>query len=197
MSLFRSRGFASLTAACVLSAVALFLPDPDATPFAAGTANAAQKSVPTMCLTVADASKKSGKDVCVNAHVFDLIELTDGTRFLDVCPPDVLDDKCSFTLLSLKVDREDVGDLRRYRNQNVNVRGIVRSTHGRMGIVISHVRQFNGGPEKFRPNPKLLRDFNAQSDQMPVHDPNLASNGHHRSFMNTRDRETLPATTAH
>jgi hypothetical protein len=57
-----------------------------------------------------------------------------------------------------------------------------------MGIVISHIRQFSGGPEKFRPNPKLLSGFNAQSDRMPVHDPNLRPSGHHRTFMNTEDK---------
>jgi hypothetical protein len=61
-----------------------------------------------------------------------------------------------------------------------------------MGIQISHIRQFSGGPEKFRPNPKLLRDFNGQSDRMPVRDPNLAPSGRHRSFMNSSDKETMP-----
>ena len=138
-------------------------------------------------------SQSINKDICVSAHVYDVVELADGTRFLDVCPADLPDEQCRFTLLSLRADRDAVGDLRRYRNQNIEVRGTVRSMHGRMGIVISHVRQFSGGPEKFRPNPRLLRDFNGQSDRMPVRDPNLASSGHHRSFMNTRDQEPLPA----
>jgi hypothetical protein len=64
--------------------------------------------------------------------------------------------------------------------------------HGRMGMVISHMRQFSGGPEKFRPNPRLLKGFNGQSDRMPVHDPNLSSTGHHRSFMDTHKQESLP-----
>ena len=149
------------------------------------------------CLPAAEAasepSQNINKDICVSAHVYDIVELADGTRFLDVCPTDVPDEQCRFTLLSPRADRDDVGDLRRYRNQNIEVRGTVRSMHGRMGIVISHVRQFSGGPEKFRPNPKLLRNFNGQSDRMPVRDPNLSPSGHHRSFMNTRDQEPLPA----
>ena len=128
-------------------------------------------------MSAEDAGRTPNKDVCVSAHVFEVVELADGTRFLDICPADVPDDACRFTLLSLPGDREDVGDLRRYRDQNVTVRGIVRATHGRMGIVISHVRQFSGGPEKFRPNPKLLKNFNGQSDRMPVRDPNLAPTG--------------------
>lgn len=149
------------------------------------------------CIPVAEAasepSSESNKDICVSAHVYDVVELADGTRFLDVCPANVPDGQCRFTLLSPQADRDDVGDLRRYRNQNIEVRGMVRSMHGRMGIVISHMRQFSGGPEKFRPNPRLLRDFNGQSGRMPVRDPNLASSGHHRSFMNTREQEPLPS----
>jgi hypothetical protein len=153
------------------------------------------------CVPVAEAaaepsheiSHEVNHDICISAHVYDLVELPDGTRFLDVCPRDVPDDQCRFTLLSLPTDRDNVGDLRRYRNQNIEVRGTVHSMHGRMGIVISHMRQFNGGPEKFRPNPRLLKSFNGQSDRMPVRDPNLASSGHHRSFMNTREQEPLPS----
>jgi hypothetical protein len=148
------------------------------------------------CLPAAEAASEPNqninKDICVSAHIYDIVELADGTRFLDVCPADLPDEQCHFTLLSLRADRDAVGDLRRYRDQNIEVRGTIRSMHGRMGIVISHVRQFSGGPEKFRPNPRLLRDFNGQSDRMPVRDPNLAPSGHHRSFMNTRDQEPLP-----
>jgi len=151
------------------------------------------------CLSVAEAAQdlNRNKDICLKAHVFDVVELTDGTRFLDVCPADTPDDECRFTLISLRIDREDVGDLRKYRDQDVKLRGIIRSTHGRMGILISHSRQFNGGPEKFKPNPKLLRDFNGQSDRMPVRDPNLAPSGRHRSFMNSSEKEDLPPTARH
>jgi hypothetical protein len=145
------------------------------------------------CVSVEEAANDPNRDICVSAHVFDVVELADGTRFLDVCPAGQPDGQCRFTLVSLRADRDDVGDLRKYRDQQVEVRGVVRATHGRMGIVISHVRQFSGGPEKFKPNPRLLRDFNGQSDKMPVRDPNLASSGHHRSFMNTADKEELPA----
>jgi hypothetical protein len=145
------------------------------------------------CVSPGAATQQPHKDLCVSAHVYDVIELTDGTRFLDVCPPELADDACRFTIISLPMDRPEVGDLARFRDHDVQVRGIVRATHGRLGIVLSHVRQFNGGPEKFRPNPKLLHGFNGQSDRMPVRDPNLVSSGRHRSFMNTRDREASPS----
>ena len=145
------------------------------------------------CVAASDADRFANKDVCISAHVYDVVQLADGTRFLDVCPENVPDDQCRFTVICPPTDREEVGDLGKYRNQEIRVRGIVRSMHGRLGIVLSHVRQFNGGPEKFRPNPRLVRGFNAQSDRMPVRDPNLRIAGHHRSFMNSRDTEPLPA----
>jgi hypothetical protein len=95
--------------------------------------------------------------------------------------------------VSLREDRDQVGELRKYRDMNVQVRGIVQPMHGRAGMVLSHARQFSGGPPKFRPNPMLARGFNAEQSRPPINDPNLRSQGAGRSFMNTRDQETRPA----
>jgi hypothetical protein len=73
----------------------------------------------------------------------------------------------------------------------VHVRGIVESMHGRSGMVLSHERQFRGGPPKFRPNPKLLHGFGGEQQKPPISDPNLRPQGGHRGFMNTRDQEPL------
>jgi hypothetical protein len=75
---------------------------------------------------------------------------------------------------------------------SVQVRGMVQPMHGRAGMVLSHARQFNGGPPKFRPNPRLARGFNAEQNRPPVNDPNLRSQGSGRAFMNTRDQESRP-----
>jgi hypothetical protein len=132
------------------------------------------------------------KDICVSTHIYDVVQLADGTRFLDVCSPDTPDEQCRFTIISLPEDRDEVGELRKYRDQDVQIRGIVRSIHGRSGMVLSHARQFYGGPPKFKPNPQLARGFNAEQSRPPVNDPNLKSQGGHRSFMNTREQEALP-----
>jgi hypothetical protein len=147
---------------------------------------------PKPCVTADEATKLIDKDVCVSAHIYDVVELPDGTRFLDVCTPDTTDEKCRFTIVSLWEDREDVGELRKYRDMNVQVRGIVRPMHGRAGMVVSHARQFYGGPPKFKPNPRLAHGFNAEQDRPPLYDPNLRSQGGRRAFMNTRDQETVP-----
>jgi hypothetical protein len=144
------------------------------------------------CVTAEEASRMVNKDVCISAHVYEVVELPDGNRFLDVCSPQTPDDQCTFTIVSLSEDRDDVGELRKYRDMDVQVRGIVRPMHGRAGMVLSHARQFYGGPPKFKPNPRLARGFNADQDRPPVRDPNLRAQGGHRAFMNTRDQEPTP-----
>ncbi len=156
--------------------------------FAPTLASAAK---PKPCVTAEEATRLIDKDVCVSAHVYDVVELPDGTRFLDVCAPQTTDEQCRFTLVSLWEDREDVGELRKYRDMDVQVRGIVRPMHGRAGMVVSHARQFYGGPPKFRPNPRLARGFSAEESRPPIRDPNLRPQGGGRSFMNSRDRETV------
>lgn len=146
---------------------------------------------PKPCVSTDAASKMLNKDICISAHVYEIVQLSDGTRFLDICSPDTPDEQCRFTIVSLRDDRQDVGELNRYRDMNVQVRGIVQPMHGHAGIVLSHVRQFYGGPPKFRPNAKLLRGFAGDQSRPPVNDPNLRSQGGRRAFMNSSDREPL------
>jgi hypothetical protein len=131
------------------------------------------------------------KDVCVSAHVYDVVQLPNGTRFLDVCAPEITDDKCRFTVMSLWADRDTVGELTKYRDMDVRIRGIVQAMHGRAGMVLSHARQFSGGPPKFKPNPMLAKGFNAEQERPAVNDPNLRSQGGRRAFMNSKDQETV------
>jgi hypothetical protein len=145
---------------------------------------------PKPCVTADQASKLLNKDVCVTAHVYDIVELPNGTRFLDVCTPQTSDDLCRFTIVSLPEDRGDVGELQKYRDMDVRVRGLVQPMHGRAGMFLSNARQFNGGPPRFRPNPMLARGFTAEQSRPPISDPNLRSQGNHRAFMNTRDQES-------
>lgn len=147
---------------------------------------------PKPCVSTDEAAKLTNKDVCIQAHVYEIVELPDGTRFLDVCPPDTPDASCRFTIVSLREDREQVGELRKFRDADVHIRGIVQPMRGRSGMVLSHVRQFYGGPPKFKPNPKLLHGFTGEQSKPPISDPNLRPHGGHRAFMNTRDQESMP-----
>jgi len=146
---------------------------------------------PKPCVPAEQAAQLINKDICISAHVYDVVELGDGTRFLDVCSPQTPDDQCRFTIVSLPEDRDDVGELKKYRNLDVQVRGIVQPMHGRAGMVLSHVRQFYGGPPKFKPNPRLAHGFTAEESRPAVNDPNLRTQGGRRAFMNTRDQETV------
>ena len=152
----------------------------------------ARAGSPKSCVSADEASKFINKDICVTAHIYDVVTLPDGTRFLDVCTPQTPDEGCRFTIMSLWEDHDEVGELRKYRDMDVQIRGIVRPMHGRAGMVLSHARQFNGGPPKFKPNPLLARGFNAKQERPPVYDPNLRSQGAGRAFMNRRDQETRP-----
>lgn len=143
---------------------------------------------PKPCVAPEQAAKFLNKDICIAAHVYDVVQLSSGTRFLDVCAPDVPDSACLFTIVSLWQDRDTVGELMRYRDADIRIRGIVTPMHGRAGILLSHARQFSGGPPKFRPNPRLARGFDAEQDRPPIADPNLRRQGHGRAFMNRRDQ---------
>lgn len=142
------------------------------------------------CVTADQAAQMLNKDICVSAHVYDVVELSDGTRFLDVCSPQTPDEQCRFTVVSLPEDRTEVGELKKYRDADVDIRGLIQPMHGRAGMVLSHARQFYGGPPKFKPNPLLARGFTAEQERPPVNDPNLRAQGGRRAFMNTKDRES-------
>ncbi len=160
--------------------------------FGALTPAHARNRAPAPCLTAEQAAAHPNSEVCVTAHIYQILELTDGSRFLDVCPLSMADNDCRFIILSLAEDRDTVGPLLQYRDMNVHIRGIVRPMHGRMGIVLSHVRQFSGGPPRFRPNPRLLKGFNPDSNRPPIHDPALSTAGRSRSFLNNKDTVQLP-----
>src|SRR5262245_24799632 len=76
------------------------------------------------CISADEAATLTNKDVCIQTHIYDVVELSDGTRFLDVCAPDTPDAQCQFTVISLREDREQVGELRQFRNADVHLRGI-------------------------------------------------------------------------
>ena len=143
------------------------------------------------CVTPDEAAKHLNKDICISAHIYDVVDVSRGDSYLDVCAPGTPDEQCRFTFLSFRRDRNEVGDLHRFRNSDVEVRGLLQEMHGRSAMIISHARQFHGGPPKFRPNPRLARGFDAEDDRTPISDANLRSHGAPRSFMNRNDREAL------
>lgn len=134
------------------------------------------------CITPELAGKHVNKDVCMMAHVYDVIQLSDGTRFLDLCSPLTSDVECRFTVVSLKSDRNDVGDLEHYRGLDIQLRGTIRPFNTRTEMVLSRERQFHGGSEKFRPNPALLKGYSAETHNTAFNDRAASSNRHSSSF---------------
>ncbi len=130
------------------------------------------------CFSPDEALAHTDKDVCVTAHVYEVVESPDGIRYLDVCKPEVADGACHFTVISLPVDRKEVGDLDSYRDQDIHIRGVVHTMHGQSTIVLSHARQFKDGAEKFRPNPALMAGFSADSGRTAFKDPALTAHRH-------------------
>jgi hypothetical protein len=133
-----------------------------------------------LCFDMLQASQHLNQDVCIHAHVYDVIELADGTRFLDVCSPETSDAACRFTVISLRQDQKEVGSLDSLRGQEIDVRGTIHSLADRAGIILSHERQLHGGAEKFRPNPALMKGFSAADGKSAFDDPAFKSGGHRR-----------------
>jgi hypothetical protein len=113
------------------------------------------------CVNPEDAAKLVNKHVCIDVHVYDAVELADGTRFLDECAPDTPDENCGL-IVSLRVDREEVGALREFRDADVDMGGIVRPMHGRSRMEAANCRS------------------------------GLRPHGGHRAFTNSRNQEALP-----
>jgi hypothetical protein len=130
------------------------------------------------CFSPDEALAHSDKDVCVTAHVYEVVESPDGIRYLDVCKPKVAEGACHFTVISLPADRKEVGDLDSYRDQDIHIRGVVHTMHGQSTIVLSHARQFKDGAEKFRPNPALMAGFSADRAGTAFKDPALTAHRH-------------------
>ena len=74
---------------------------------------------PKPCVPAGQAAQMLNKDICVSAHVYNVVQLPDGTRFLDVCSPQTTDEQCRFTVVSFEEDRTEVGELKKYRDADV------------------------------------------------------------------------------
>ena len=127
------------------------------------------------CIHPDQALQHVGKDVCVQAHVYRVVDAAQQTRFLDVCSPETHDADCHFFIVNLQRDAKNVGDLSALAHRNIRIRGRVRLVEGRAEIVLSRKEQLHGGKEKFRANPKLLQNFAAENGDKAIVDKNGTS----------------------
>ncbi|MDI3253242.1 MAG: hypothetical protein QJR10_00435 [Bacillota bacterium] len=137
------------------------------------------------CYAPEEALHHANQDVCIQAHVYDVVEMADGTRFLDVCRPELPDGSCRFTILSRKRDRKQVGDLEGYRGQDITIRGTVHASESQGVLLLNDARQFHGGKERFEPNPALLHGFSAENGGPAFSDPATRGGGRRRSVFKT------------
>lgn len=147
------------------------------------------------CFSPQQAGEHAGKDICIAAHVYGVEQAADGTRLLDVCGPadgaaaesavkEAADppkevSRCSLLIVSLAQDRREVGSLQEVAQKDVQLRGTIHNMHGQSILLLSSSRQFHDGPEKFRPNPELLRGFSADEAATAFRDPEMSSHGKH------------------
>ncbi len=130
------------------------------------------------CSPAADTTLRASEDTCLQAHVFDVVTVPGGTRFLDLCSPDTSDDACHVSIVSYGKDRKQVGDLEAMRGKDISIRGALQSYNGRYVLILNEERQFHGGTARFAPDQRLLRGTSAESGE--DHSPELRVNFHHR-----------------
>ena len=130
------------------------------------------------CAPVDDGALQVRRDACVSAHVYDVVTIANGTRFLDLCSPETADAQCRFSVVSYGEDKRSVGDLEKLRGTDVEIRGTVQRFGARYLMVLNDERQFHHGAARFRPDPRLLSGFSAE-DSRPQDAPELKVNFHH------------------
>lgn len=130
------------------------------------------------CTPAADTTLRASEDTCLQAHVFDVVTVSGGTRFLDLCSPDTPDDACHVSIVSYGKDRKQVGDLEAMRGKDISIRGALQNYNGRYVLVLNEERQLRGGAARFAPDQRLLRGTSAESGEDKS--PELRVNFHHR-----------------
>jgi hypothetical protein len=115
------------------------------------------------CILPEQALQHLHKDVCVEAHVYRIVNADDGIRFLDVCSPETSDADCHFFILTSMEDQKSVGNLESLEGQSIQIRGKILPIQGRADMIFSSGEQLHGGKPKFHPNPQLMKSFSAEN----------------------------------
>lgn len=148
------------------------------------------------CYPPDEASQHLGQKVCIVAHVYREINLDDGSRILDLCPPGQTAD-CPFAVVSLNRDRKHVGDLHRLIDHQIEIVGKVEPIRKRTEILLRRKNQIlsvltaeevaeqassnktSDRKGRFHANPTLLKSFNASQNRAPISSAVFhASNGY-------------------
>lgn len=131
------------------------------------------------CLTLEELQMRTSRDVCIAAHVYDVVTIENGTRFLDLCSAETSDNQCRFSVVSYRADRTSVGNLEQLSGKNVEIRGAIQKFGSRYVMILNDDGQLHHRQPRFRPDPRLLAGFSAE-DSQPQDAPELKVNFHHR-----------------
>lgn len=115
------------------------------------------------CVTPKDALRHIGKDVCVTAHIYRVVDAGEGAHFLDVCSPQTTDADCHFFILSFSHDETSIAYLHGLVGQEIHIRGTVHTMQNHAEITLSDPRQLHGDKGRFQPNPRLAHGFSAEN----------------------------------
>lgn len=115
------------------------------------------------CISPEQALQHLHKNVCVEAHVFRVVDGSDGIRFIDVCSPETSDADCHFFIISSIEDKKSVGNLDQLIGKTIQIRGKLLPIQGRADMIFSSKEQLHGGKPKFHPNPVLAKSFSAEN----------------------------------
>ena len=116
-----------------------------------------------ICLPPDQALQHLHKNVCVEAHVYRVVDAIDGIRFLDVCSPETSDADCHFFIISSTEDKKSVGNLDKLVGQTIQIRGKILPIQGRADMILSSKEQLHGGKPKFHPNPQLVKSLASEN----------------------------------
>jgi hypothetical protein len=115
------------------------------------------------CIPAEQALQHMHKNVCVEAHVYRVVDGADGIRFLDVCSPETSDADCHFFIISSTRDKKSVGNLDDLVGRTIQIRGKILPIQGRADMIFRSKEQLHGGKPKFHPNPQLAKSFSAEN----------------------------------
>ncbi len=115
------------------------------------------------CIPPEQALQHLHKNVCVEAHVYRVVDASDGIRFVDVCSPETSDADCHFFIISSTENAKSVGDLDQLVGQTIQIRGKILPIQGRADMIFNTKEQLHGGKPKFHPNPQLAKNFSAEN----------------------------------
>ncbi len=103
------------------------------------------------CIPFDQAAEHIGKTVCVSGKVLKVAQTNFGSFFLDFCEDYK---KCPFTVVVMRKDLADVGDVRALEGKQIEITGKIKDYRGRAEIVLKDVQQLEGDAGKLPPIPK-------------------------------------------